>query len=378
MRYADEDINVATDARTNAAVAPMDFTVRAPQDLAKLRARWAELPSTPKLLARREEGEDHSWPGFDVRTLLRGEESSGRFSFHSVILAPGAELPPHYHEIGDVYWFLVDGEIELTVGSQTTALRPWSFGFAPAQTTQAVANRSAKPAHVFAAYSPAGAGCAFASLHQLWREKPDSDPAAYRQLLTDHGFQFTAGTPLPNDVRTNQEAPRVDARIERLDDFLALRERWRQLRPVPKIVPDPRTCYNLSMMGEENHVILNPEEAGGAASVFFSGGVEPFAAPPHHQPTEEEFFIILEGAMRLTIGNKTVEEALPGAFGFAPRFGTHAFSNARGGRGSMVRMFNMNAPGGHDRGFELAVKERSSPRFGELIAAHGFQFHSAS
>jgi hypothetical protein len=38
-------------------------------------------------------------------------------------------------------------------------------------------------------------------------------------------------------------------------------------------------------------------------------------------------------------------------------------------------MITINSPGGHDRGFEMIVREMGSERFGELLAAHGFQFH---
>jgi quercetin dioxygenase-like cupin family protein len=120
-------------------------------------------------------------------------------------------------------------------------------------------------------------------------------------------------------------------------------------------------------------MLLSPEEAASAASVFFSGGSGPFHAPRHHQPSEEEFFVVLEGPLKLTVGDKTVDPAPAGAFGFAPRFATHTFGNTLADQD--VWMFTMNAPGGHDRGFELAQRAMGSPRFGELIAAHGFQFH---
>jgi hypothetical protein len=38
MNYADKDLNLQTDERTNSPVAPLDFVVSEPSDLARLRA----------------------------------------------------------------------------------------------------------------------------------------------------------------------------------------------------------------------------------------------------------------------------------------------------------------------------------------------------
>jgi quercetin dioxygenase-like cupin family protein len=233
MSYPDQALNLETDARTNTPVPSVDFAVRNSSDLAKLRAMWAEMPSTPKLLATRDLGEDNSWPGFNVRTLLRGEESSGRWSFNSLVVAPGAELPAHSHDVGDTYWFVVEGEVEITVGAVTTKLVGPSFAFAPNQTTQALANRSSRPAEVFVGYAPAGADRAFAAAHRLWKERPDASAESYQAVFALHGFQFTGGKPLPNDARTNQAAERVDEEIRRFDDYLNLRKRWRSC-PLPR------------------------------------------------------------------------------------------------------------------------------------------------
>lgn len=374
MSYPDRDLNLATDSRTNAPIPFVDFTVRAPSDLAKLRSMWASLPSVPKLLASRDRGEDVSWPGFEARTLLRGDESSGRWSFVSLVVAPGSEFPAHGHEVGDTYWFVLEGEVELTVGSVTSKLTGPSFAFVPEQTTQALVNRSGARAVVYVGYAPAGAERAFHAAHRLWKQQPDARAEAYREVFLAHGFKFTNGAPLPNDARTNLKVPRVDADIHHLDDYQKLRARWAKLTPVPKLVPDVKTCLNIPITNQETRVMLNPEEARGGASVFFGGLEKGFGAPPHHQPSEEEFFIVLKGPLSLTVGNETEAQAQPGAFGFAPRFATHNFMNFNDDR---TFIFTINSPAGHDRGFELAVKESGTPNFGEKIGNFGFQFHQS-
>lgn len=372
MSYPDEDLNRATDARTNQHVVAVDIAVQTVDDLAKLRARWAEMDDIPKAIESRDSGEDNSFLGFDVRTLLRGEESSGRFCFHSIILPPGAEIPAHGHATGDTYWFVLGGEVELTIGSVTETISGRGFGFAPEQTTQALANRSNAPAEVYVGHSPAGADHAFAAAHRL-AQTGETRPDAYWRIFSQHGFDFTQGAPLANDGRTNREAPRIDGPVNSLEDYLALRDHWRQLTPTPRLVTATVDCRNIPVADQETRVMLSPEESRASASVFFCGIDKGMGAPEHHQPTEEELFIVLDGPVQMNIGNSAFE-AQRGAFGFAPRFGSHAFVNPIEDR---AYLFTINAPGGHDRGFELSLRQLDGEQFGSLITAHGFQFHQA-
>lgn len=370
-----KDVCSETDARTNLHVPLTDLPAGRPEHLVRLREAWAQLPALPKLLASRDQGDDASFPGFGVRTLLRGEESSGRWSVHSIVLSPGAVLPAHIRHDADCYWLVVEGGLDTTVGARRSELHGPAFAFAPAGTVQAIANRSASPVEVLLGCSPAGADRAFDAAHRLWTDSVEDDPRAYLDLLSDHGFRFVTPAAGQDADAIDAVAPRVECEIACAADMAALRQRWSQMPPVPRMVADPSRCRNIEVEGQETRVLLTPEESGGRASVFMEGVEAGFGAPPHHQPNEDEFFFVLEGPLRLTIGDVTAEAAPRGAFAFAPRFATHAFTNATDAK---LRMFSMNSPGGHDRGFELATRiSRDSPGFGELIQAHGFQFHEA-
>jgi mannose-6-phosphate isomerase-like protein (cupin superfamily) len=374
MGFPDQALSQATDARTNAPTPLVhEASTHSAGSMARLRAVWSQMPSIPKFLPSREHGVDNSWGGLDIRTLLHGEESCGRYSFHSIVLPPGTGLPVHTYAFGDTYWFVLEGTVEVRVGSSTQMLGPSAFAFAPEQTTQAIANRSSGRAHVYVAYSPAGADRAFAAAHTLWLESPDAPVEAFSAELKRYGFEFVDSRAQPNDSRVNAPAARLDDLVRSLDDYVALRRRWAALPPTPKIVRSPQSCVNIPVPSQETRLLLSPEESRGAASVFYLG-VEPgFGAPPHHQPLEEEFFVLLRGPLQMTIGTETVEAAT-GAFGFAPRFGTHAFKNIWSERAELI---SMNSPGGHDRGFEVGAREMGSERFAPLIAAHGFQFHGS-
>ncbi|WP_066554662.1 cupin domain-containing protein [Croceicoccus bisphenolivorans] len=372
MGYPDQDLVETVEKRTNTPVTLADFDVKTAEDVAALRARWSRMESNPKILASREGSDDVSFAGLDIKTLLRGEESSGRNSVHSIVMAPGTRIPAHGNDAGEAFWVVVHGEVDLTIGSETMTVPSAGFGFAPARTTQAVANRSAELAEVFVIHLPAGIERGFAAAHRAFG---DAGAAAVEQawaLLQPFGITLTGGEALANDSRVNEPAPRIDKPIGKLDDLLALRCEWNKLPGTPKLVKDPCDCYNVTALDQEARVLLSPEESRGAASAFCNiihGGID---VPPHHQPTEEETFIVLRGEVRLRIGNQTAERVGPGAFGFAPRYGTHAFKQLSEGK---TFLFSVNTPGGHDRGFEISITDSDKPNFPEIITAHGFTFH---
>jgi mannose-6-phosphate isomerase-like protein (cupin superfamily) len=221
--YADQAQNAKIDGLTNRDIVPINWPVHSREDLVALRARWKAMDGAPKLVALRAEGEDNSFLGFDVRTLLRGEESGGRHAVHSIILAPSAEIPAHGHETGEAIWFLMRGEIDITIGALTRTLKAPAFAYAPAQTTQAIANRSVVSAELYVVHSPAGVERAFAAARRLYLAQADADSVTYREIFADYGFIAASDVVLWNDARTNSIAARVDSVVETWEDFAALR-----------------------------------------------------------------------------------------------------------------------------------------------------------
>lgn len=371
----DRMLNQQTDARTNAQTHMLSLPSLDLGGLAKLRERWASLPTTPRVVLDRLEGIDNSWVGFDVRTILVGEQSAGRFTFHDVIIAPGAGLPEHHLHATDTYWVVLDGEVEMTVGVRRERTRRDGFAYIPEDTTQAIRNLGEAPARLFLWHSPAGIERAFAHAHQFWVDNPGATPEACQQALAVLGFSFhRSGEQLANDSRTNSSVARLESSVETFDDFAQMRNAWSQRRPVPKLVHDRSAAPDIPMSGQDTKVLLSGDEASGRCVVFHYGIDPGFRAPPHHQPSEEEIFLVLEGGLELTAGNVT--ESVPrGGFGFVPRYGTHGFSNQS--KDAQTRTITINSPAGHERGFEMIVREGPSPRLPDLLVAHGWRLHDA-
>ena len=365
-----DNANARVDALTNRPGPLIDLKVRDVRDLAVLRERWSQLEGVPRVLESREEGGDNSWGGLDVRTLLRGEESSGRFCFHDIIVPPGASIPVHYHDVGDSYWWVIDGEVEMQIGERVNRVTRCGLGYAPARTRQGLKNVSSDSARLYVGHSPAGVERAFAEAADFFRKTGDRDPTAYKPILEQYGFRFDA-EPLENDERTNEVLGRVEADVQSFADFVALRETWRRRGSAPKLASSEPENYHTTTGGQGKLLVSGDETAGHGMCrlTWFPPG---YTAPPHHQPSEEEIFYVLEGDVELTCGTVTAV-VRPGAFGFAPRNGTHGFKNANSQE--RARMLSFNSPAGHERGFEMIERERGSERVPELLVAHGWLMH---
>jgi mannose-6-phosphate isomerase-like protein (cupin superfamily) len=375
MLNEDRVLTVATDARTNLKPAPVALACNDLQGLAALRRQWADMPMTPRVVHDRQEGIDNSWRGFDVRTLLIGEESGGRFTFHDIIIAPDAGLPAYHLENVDTYWCVLEGEVEATVGLRTELARQDSFAFIPPLTTQSIHNRSAAPARLFLWHSPAGCERAFAKAHQRYCRAPDSPAAAYLEDLAALGFVFhRSNEHVANDDRTNEPVARVPAQIETFEDFNKLRRQWTELPATPKLIHDRNLAPDIGMLGQDTKVLVSGDEGSGRCVVFSLTFDSGYRAVRHYQPSEEEIFLVLDGDFQLTAGNITTD-LQRGGFGFVPRYGAHGFFIPEQKTNQQARVITINSPAGHERGFEMLVREAQSPRMMELAYAHGWRAH---
>jgi len=366
--------NERVDRLTHLVRDPLPFDVVSSADMERLRREWLKRDSIPCLVPGRNSGANHAWPGLDVRTLLSGDNSGGRISAHDIIIAPGAGLPAHYQQSSDMYLFVMEGEVELTIGHLPETSRRESFAYAPSETTTAWRNNGAEPARLYVLYSPAGPDRAFAEAHQVWERSHAVSQEAYLGVLERYEFCFDAKGALKNDSRTNLSWQRMEASVDSFEDFSSMRERWAKRLPTPKLIHETSRCPSIVLPdGVRSSVIVSGDESGGRAVFFFSALEPGYTAGAHYQPSEEELFFVVDGELELTCGSET-RRVGRGAFGFAPRGATHGFKSPEGAK---TRILTLNSPAGHERGFEMIMAHSGEPmaQFIQRLSAHGWQLH---
>lgn len=339
--------NQRVDALTRTRRSLLQATSEDYQGLVELRRRWELVEAKPVFMVGRDEGVNASWAGLDIRTLLRGEESAGRFSVHDIVVAPGAGLPPHYHKDAYTYILVCDGNMHLQVGGIVEQVAENHFAFVPPCTRFGFRNLSDLPASLIVIYSPAGAERAFDDAHAHWVATRDEQESCYLQILERYGFQFDTQV-LENDGKTNVSVASVEFEFKKLGDLERLREAFAGRPAVPRIV---KTSFDeieaVTNTGKTfRKAVVTGDESGGQAMVHLLASESVLFAPPHHQSSEEEFFFVRRGEIAVVCGSESGVVGR-GAFVFAPRNGTHGFKVS--GTTGCAQFFTLNSPAGHER-----------------------------
>src|SRR5262249_53185089 len=125
MKRINEKVKTS-DALVNKRVDPVSFDVRSSDDFHQLRDVWSERTKIPKLM-NLDEGKPIDAGLQHIRMMLSGDESAGGIQVCYDLLEPGVVVPPHYQPYEDELFFVVDGEIEVTVGTETKTLGKGGF-----------------------------------------------------------------------------------------------------------------------------------------------------------------------------------------------------------------------------------------------------------
>ena len=96
---------------------------------------------------------------FDVglgSVCLSGVDTGGAYCLLEVSLAPGMGVPRHTHTREDEVYFILAGELEVTVGEKTFVLRPGDTLLAPRDIPHLLRNSGNTTNHYLLVFSPSG------------------------------------------------------------------------------------------------------------------------------------------------------------------------------------------------------------------------------
>ena len=96
---------------------------------------------------------------FDVglgSVCLSGTDTGGAYCLLEVSLAPGMAVPRHTHTREDEVYFVLAGELEVTVGENTFVLRPGDTLLAPRDIPHKLRNCGNTTNHYLLVFSPSG------------------------------------------------------------------------------------------------------------------------------------------------------------------------------------------------------------------------------
>ncbi|MBS1870254.1 MAG: quercetin 2,3-dioxygenase [Actinobacteria bacterium] len=91
-----------------------------------------------------------------VEMLATGEDTEGRYTLFEVNGPPGDEPPLHLHHNDDEAFLVLEGELEVWIGSTHTTLRPGDYALLPKGVPHIYRVSSAEPARWLVLLAPAG------------------------------------------------------------------------------------------------------------------------------------------------------------------------------------------------------------------------------
>lgn len=125
----------------------------------------------------------------DMQTVkLTGKDTNGQFTLIEEENVPGTMIPPHVHTKEDEVFKVLEGEMELTVGNQTTILKAGDLALGPRgvpHSWKIVGDRNAK---IILSVFPAGIELMFEELGKLPAGPPDFP--LVEAICGRYGIQF--------------------------------------------------------------------------------------------------------------------------------------------------------------------------------------------
>jgi quercetin dioxygenase-like cupin family protein len=90
------------------------------------------------------------------RFMATGEDTDGKYALWEALVPPGGGPPPHVHSREEEGFYVLEGEITITVNGNKTLAKAGMFANMPVGTPHSFKNESDRPAKMLISVAPAG------------------------------------------------------------------------------------------------------------------------------------------------------------------------------------------------------------------------------
>jgi quercetin dioxygenase-like cupin family protein len=112
--------------------------------------------SRPLTFQTPSEGRTIAVVGDVYRFLATGEDTNGKYALWEAIVTPGGGPPPHIHSREEEGFYILEGEITLTVGEERIVATAGMFANLPVGSLHSFRNETDRPARMLISVAPAG------------------------------------------------------------------------------------------------------------------------------------------------------------------------------------------------------------------------------
>jgi quercetin dioxygenase-like cupin family protein len=102
------------------------------------------------------EGRTIAVVGDIYRFIATGEDTNGKYAIWEAVVPPGGGPPPHVHSREEEGFYVLEGEITLTVNGERVVATAGTFANMPVGMPHSFKNESDRPAKMLISVAPAG------------------------------------------------------------------------------------------------------------------------------------------------------------------------------------------------------------------------------
>ncbi len=138
------------------------------------------------IVTRDDQGASIAVVGDVYRFLALGQDTAGRYAMFEALVPPGGGPPPHVHSREEESFFVLEGEVVITVDGQRIVAPEGTFANLPVGSLHFFKNKTDRPARLLISVAPAGLEAMFLEVGQAVNSDgtaPPPTPDAIAKLV---------------------------------------------------------------------------------------------------------------------------------------------------------------------------------------------------
>ncbi len=149
----------------------------------------AEVKQQP-ILSIPNQDDNINFPGSDVFHRATSQATGGVFSVVELVTQPNQGVQVHVHEHEDELVYVVEGDIEVTLGDQKMTATEGILALLPRGIPHGFTNIGDKPSRVLDVILPGKFDQYFVELHNLYNTTDEVDEAKLNDLAEKFGIRY--------------------------------------------------------------------------------------------------------------------------------------------------------------------------------------------
>lgn len=130
------------------------------------------------------------FPGSDIFHRIKSIDTDGVFSAVELVTQPNQSVMVHVHDNEDELVYVVEGEIEVTLGDQKMTATSGILALLPRGIPHGFTNIGDKPSRVLDIILPGKFDNYFVKLHNLYDNAGNADDAKLDRLAEEYGVRY--------------------------------------------------------------------------------------------------------------------------------------------------------------------------------------------